>query len=156
MNQRSRIIYFGFIALLMLSELVTSNLWSLVGPLEKTAEMMGVTVAVERIRLIILIILDAVPGVGALLAIRGYRRAEASKAGLIGVYLTTFGMLAYGGYQFWSATFQIGNMQGFVKLVGVVYAVLGIVGWYVGADLRNGPPLPEKRILSADAPPVGR
>jgi hypothetical protein len=138
MTKRSRIIYFGFIAFLMLSEMITSNLWSLVGPLEKTAEIMGVSVAMERVRLIILIVLDAVPGVGALLAIRGYRRVEASRVGRMGVYLTTYGMLTYGCYQFWSATFQLGNMQGFVKLVGIVYALLGVVAWFVGRDLREG------------------
>ena len=46
----------------MLSEMITSNLWSLVGPLEETAELMGVGIAVERVRLVILILLDAVPG----------------------------------------------------------------------------------------------
>jgi len=138
MRNRNRIIYFGFIAFLMLSEMITSNIYSLIGPLDRTAEIMGVSIAVEQVRLVILIILDAVPGVGAVLAIYGYRRVDAIMAGRVGVYLTTFGMLAYGAYQFWSATFQLGNMQGFVKLVGTVYASLGIVAWYVGGDLRNG------------------
>jgi hypothetical protein len=144
MRNRNRIIYFGFIAFLMLSEMITSNIYSLIGPLEKTAEIMGVSVAVEQVRLVMLIILDVVPGVGAVLAIRGYRRADAIMAGRVGVYLTTFGMLAYGVYQLWSATFQLGNMQGFVKLVGTVYAFLGIVAWYVGGDLRKGLAWPEE------------
>jgi hypothetical protein len=138
MKKRTRIIFFGFIAFLMLSELITSNLYSLLGPLEATAEIMGVSVAVERLRLIILIVLDAVPGIGALLAIYGYRRMDAIRAGQFGVIMTTFGMLAYGGYQFLSATFQLGNMQGFVKLVGVVYALLGLAAWLIGSDLRKG------------------
>jgi hypothetical protein len=142
-KNRYQIIYFGFITFLMLSEMITSNLWSLVGPLEETAELMGVGIAVERVRLVILILLDAVPGVGAVLVIRGYRGVAADNTGRIGVYLTTFGMLAYGGYQFWSATYQLGNMQGFVKLVGIVYSVLGIVAWIVGSDLRNGRVTPE-------------
>jgi hypothetical protein len=144
MRNRNRIIYFGFIAFLMLSEMITSNIYSLIGPLEKTAEIMGVSVAVEQVRLVMLIILDVVPGVGAVLAIRGYRRVDAIMAGRVGVYLTTFGMLAYGVYQLWSATFQLGNMQGFVKLVGTVYAFLGIVAWYVGGDLRKGLAWPEE------------
>ena len=138
MNTRKRIIYFGFIAFLMLSEMITSNLYSLLGPLEETAKIMGVTVAVERLRLIILIILDAIPGFGALLAIYGYRRIDAVRAGRMGVIMTTYGMLAYGVYQFISATFQLGNMQGFVKGVGIVYALLGLVAWYLGGDLRAG------------------
>ena len=71
MKNRCQIIYFGFIAFLMLSEMITSHLWSLVGPLEETADLMGVGMAVERVRVAILILLDAVPGVGAVLAIRG-------------------------------------------------------------------------------------
>ena len=138
MQNRNRIIYFGFIAFLMLSEMITSNIYSLVGPLEKTAEIMGIGVAEERVRLLILIFLDAVPGIGAVLAIRGYRHPGARDSGRMGVYLTTFGMLAYGIYQFWSATYQLGNMQGFVKLVGIVYSGLGIVAWYVGSGLRSG------------------
>ncbi len=88
--------------------------------------------------MIILIALDAVPGIGAVLAIQGYRGSEAGGMGRIGVITTTFGMLAYGVYQFLSATFQLGNMQGFVKIGGVTYALLGIVAWFVGSDLRKG------------------
>jgi len=137
MKKRSRMIYFGFLAVLMLSELLASNLYSLLGPLESTAELMGVSVAVERIRLIILIILDAIPGLGAVLVIRGYRHVEAGPAARMGVIATTVGMLVYGGYQFWAATFQLGNMQSFVQLVGVVYALLGIGAWFVGGDMRK-------------------
>ena len=137
MKKRSRIIYFGFIAVLMLSEMVTSNVYSLLGPLEDTAEIMGVSVSVERIRLIILIALDAVPGIAAVIAITAYRSGDAAGVGRVAVILTTFGMLAYGGYQFWSATVQLGNMQNFVRLVGVVYSLFGIIAWFVGGDLRQ-------------------
>ncbi|MAF84217.1 MAG: hypothetical protein QGH93_12695 [Gammaproteobacteria bacterium] len=138
MKQRNRKIYFGFIAVLMLSEMITSNVYSLIGPLEDTAELMGVSVSVESIRLVILIILDVIPGVGAVLVLWAYRSADAVYVGRLGVILTTGGMLAYGIYQFWSATFQLGNMQNFVRLVGVVYASLGIIAWLVGRDLRQG------------------
>jgi hypothetical protein len=137
-KQRTRLIYFGFIAFLMLSEMITSNLFSLIGPLEETAEIMGVSVQTERLRLIILIVLDAIPGIGALLAVYSYRQTDAMRAGPVGVMMTTFGMLAYGVYQFGSATFQLGNMQGFVKLVGIVYALLGLAAWFIGSDLRKG------------------
>jgi hypothetical protein len=144
MRKRSRIIYFGFIAVLMLSEMVTSNVYSLLGPLEDTAELMGVSESVERIRLIILIVLDAIPGVAAVMAIVAYRSEDALGIGRVAVILTTFGMLAYGGYQFWSATFQLGNMQNFVRLVGVVYSLFGIIAWIVGSDLRRGLSSPDQ------------
>ena len=137
MKHRGQIIFFAFIAVLMLSEMIGSNLWSLIGPLEDTAKFMGVSVAEERVRLIILIILDAIPGVGALLAVQGYRLSGSRRAGRNGVIITTFGMLAYGSYQFTSAIFQLGDRQSFVMLVGVVYASLGVTAWFIGRDLRQ-------------------
>ena len=137
MKHRGRIIFFAFIAILMLSEMVGSNLWSLIGPLEDTAKFMGVSVAEERVRLIILIILDAIPGIGALLAVQGYRRSGSRRTGRNGVIITTVGMLAYGSYQFTSAIIQLGDRQSFVMLVGVVYASLGIAAWFIGRDLRQ-------------------
>jgi hypothetical protein len=53
------------------------------------------------------------------------------------VIITTFGMLAYGSYQFTSAIIQLGDRQSFVILVGVVYASLGIAAWFIGRDLRQ-------------------
>ena len=155
MKMRSRMIYFGFIAILMLSEMITSNIYSLMGPLEDTSELMGVSVSVERVRLIILIALDAIPGAGAVLAIWAYRNADSMGIGHISVILTAFGMLAYGCYQFWSATFQLGNMQNFVKLVGIVYASLGVIAWFVGGDLRQGLTSPSPS-MQADQPSSGR
>jgi hypothetical protein len=139
LKTRNRMIYFGFLAVLMLSEMLTSNIYSLLGPLEATAKMMGVSVAEERNRLIVLIFLDAVPGIGALLVIRAYRRGVATSAGRMAVMATTVGMIVYGVYQFWSATFQLGNMQHFVQWVGVVYSLLGAGAWFIGGDLRKGP-----------------
>jgi len=137
MKHRGRIIFFAFIAVLMLSEMIASNLWSLIGPLEDTAKFMGVSVAEERVRLIILIILDAIPGIGALFAVQGYRRSGSRRAGRNGVIITTFGMLAYGSYQFTSAIIQLGDRRNFVMVVGVVYASLGIAAWFIGRDLRQ-------------------
>lgn len=137
MKKRSRMLYFGFIAFLGLSENI-GNLYSLIGPLEDTADLMGINVVAERIRLVILIFLDAIFAIGAMLSIWSYRSSEAAGAGRIGVVITTIGMLAYGGYQFWAATFQLGFMPNFHKIVGVVYAMLGIIAWFVGGDLRKG------------------
>ena len=93
MKKRSRMFYFGFIAFLGLSENI-GNLYSLFGPLEDTADLMGVYVAAERIRLVILIFLDAIFAIGAVLSIWRYRSCEAARAGRIGVVITTVGMLA--------------------------------------------------------------
>ena len=150
MRKRSRIIYFGFIAFLVLSENI-GNLYSLIGPLKNTADLMGVSVAAERIRLVILIFLDTIPAIGAVLSIWGYRSGEAARAGRIGVVITTVGMLAYGGYQFWAATFQLGFMPNFHKLVGVVYATLGIIAWFIGGDLRKRLSSPNQS-MQADQP----
>jgi len=155
MKKRSRMIYFIFIAVLMLSEMITANIYSLLGPLEETAEFMGVGVEAERVRLVILIILDAIPGMGAVLAIWGYRSSEAAQIGRIGVIVTTVGMLAYGSYQFWAATFLLGFMPNLHKLIGFVYVMLGIVAWFVGVDLRQGLSSPNQS-MQADRPSAGR
>jgi len=143
MKRRYRVIYFGFIAFIMLSEMITSNVYSLFGPLEETAELMGVTVGLERIRLIILIVLDAIPGIGAVLAIRAYANPGTLSTGRIGVFATTIGMIVYGAYQVFAATFQLGNMRMLVTIVGITYPLLGIGAWFVGADLRRGNLLPD-------------
>jgi hypothetical protein len=153
MKKRSRIIYFGFIAFLVSSENI-GNFYSLIGPLKNTADLMGVSVVGERIRLVILIFLDAIPAIGAVLSIWGYRNSEAARAGRIGVVITTVGMLAYGGYQFWAATFQLGFMPNFHKLVGVMYATLGIIAWFVGGDLRKGLSSPNQS-MQVDQPTAG-
>jgi hypothetical protein len=143
MKIRSQIIYFAFIAVLVLSENI-GNIISLIGPLEETARKMGLSLQEERIRIVILIVLDAIPALGAVLAIWGYRRAEAALIGRIGVFVTTAGMLAYGVYQFWSATFQLEFMPNVHKLIGIVYAMFGIAAWFVGSDLRKGRSSPKQ------------
>lgn len=136
MKTRYRIIYFGFIAFIMLSEMITANLYSLLGPLEETAELMGVSVEAERVRLLILIGLDSVPGFGALLTVAAYLRPEARRFGRIGVFATTFGMVIYGIYQLLAATFQIEHLRLLVTTVGITYPLLGAGAWFVGSDLR--------------------
>lgn len=139
MQIRTRKIYFGLIAVIMLSELFTSNLYSLFGNLENTAEIMGVTVLEERIRLYILIVLDIVAGGGAALALMSYWRPSAAGIGRIGVYMAAIGMVVYGCYQFWAGTFQLGSesMQNLTRTVGIIYPMLGIGAWFVGRDLRE-------------------
>ncbi|MEM7347435.1 MAG: hypothetical protein AAF485_24615 [Chloroflexota bacterium] len=124
-----RIIFFAVIALLLLSELVFSNIGSF-GNIEAVAEQLGLTVAAERVRLYILILFDAIGGVGALLALWGLFRSEAASTLRLGVLLTTIGLVGYGVYQFFSALFQLGDAFRIpIMIVGVVYAGLGIVTW---------------------------
>jgi hypothetical protein len=136
MKKRSRIIFFSFIAFLVITENI-GNVYSLMGGLEKTAELMGVSVQDERTRILILIFLDAVPAIGALLALWAYKNTARIQTGRIGVALTTNGLLAYGAYQFWAATYQLGFMPTMHKFIGIFYGLLGIAAWYAGNDLRE-------------------
>ncbi len=133
-----RIAFFAVIALLMLSELFLSNIGTWLNNLEEIAQQFGITPAAERTRLLILIALDAVAGIGALLATWGYLRQAATSLGRIGVILTTAGLILYGLYQFLSAWFQFtGTMSTAIMSVGVVYVLIGILAWFAGRDLRR-------------------
>jgi len=136
MRKRRRILYFSIIAFLVTTENI-GNIYSLMGGLEKTAELMGVSVQDERTRILILIVLDAIAAIGALLAIWAYRKSSRIRAGQIGVAITTNGLLAYGCYQFWAATYQLSFMPTMHKFIGLFYTALGIATWYVGSDLRE-------------------
>ena len=136
MQKRWRILYFSFIALLMTSENI-GNVYTLLAGLEKTAELMGLSVQDERTRILILIVLDAIPTIGALLALWAYKNPAKIKLGRIGVGLTINGLLAYGCYQFWAATTMLEFMPTMHKLIGIFYGLLGIVAWYAGSDLRE-------------------
>ncbi len=130
-------IFFALIAILMLAELFFSNLGSLMGNLEKTASSLGLSVGAEQARLWILILLDAVGGIGAALAVWAVFKPE-SRLGSIGVLLTTLGLLGYGLYQLYAALFQLApNRKGPIMGVGITYAVLGVVAWYLGKPLRE-------------------
>ena len=48
MKKGSRMIYFGFTAVLMLSEMITSNLYSLLGPLEIVAKSASLSILIRR------------------------------------------------------------------------------------------------------------
>ncbi|MEM7119074.1 MAG: hypothetical protein AAF614_42040 [Chloroflexota bacterium] len=128
-NRILRIIFFAIIALLLLSELVFSNIGSL-GNVEEVAQQLGLTVPAERIRLYILILFDAIGGIGAILALIALSRTEALAPRRTGVLLTTIGLIGYGIYQFFSALLQLsGDFRIPVMSVGVVYTLLGVVAW---------------------------
>jgi len=124
-----RFVFFGIIALLLLSELFFSNIGSL-GNIEEVAQQVGLTVAAERTRLYMLIFFDAVGGLGALWALVTLWRNESLPAGHASVWVTAVGLVGYGLYQFGSAIFQLGaDFRVPVMIVGVVYAGLGIAAW---------------------------
>ncbi len=127
-----RMLFFLFIAFLMLSELWLSNWGSLTTNLEGTAALLGLSVAAERTRLYILIVLDAVGGGGALLATIGFL-VNQPRLQTIGIWLTTVGLVLYGGYQVTSALRQLAPpLTGTIALIGVIYIAVGIVAYIVG------------------------
>jgi hypothetical protein len=128
-----RIIFFGILALLLLAELFFSNLGSL-GRLETVAAQLGLTPQAERSRLFILIVLDAVGGVGALLCVAAlFGNRSLAKVGLP---LTVFGFVAYGLYQIVSALTQLAAQWRMpITIVGLIYIVIGLAAWWVGRGL---------------------
>ncbi|MEM7336404.1 MAG: hypothetical protein AAF490_30270 [Chloroflexota bacterium] len=128
-NRILRIIFFVIIALLLLSELVFSNIGSF-GNIDEVAQQLGLTVPAERVRLYILILFDGIGGIGAILALIALFRTEELAPRQLGVNLTIVGLVGYGVYQFLSAIFQLGDdFRVPIMIVGVVYAGLGFFTW---------------------------
>ncbi|HJP04005.1 MAG: hypothetical protein QF789_09730 [Gammaproteobacteria bacterium] len=141
MKDLLRELYFGFIAILMLSELVAGNLYSLLFAIERPAELMAVSIEVAYRHMSTLAVLDAIVGVGAGMVIWSIRYKEMVRFGRNGVFMTTLGMLVYGGYQFWHATYQLGATQPIIKVVGTTYAALGVGAWFVAGEIKWAKPL---------------
>ncbi len=128
-----RIIFFAVLTLLLLSELFFSNVGSL-GRLEAVATQLGLSPQAERTRLFILIILDAVGGLGAVLTVLALlgNRSLAK----LGVPLTVLGFTAYGLYQLFSAFILLAPQWRMpISIVGGVYIAIGLLAWYVGRGL---------------------
>ncbi len=127
-----RIVLFAVLALLALSELLLSNLGTLFGDLAGAAQMMGLSLDAERARLFVLIALDAVAGVGALMALYGIVAGNAA-VGRPGVGLCAFGFAAYGLYQLVAAQTQLAaGLRLPITIVGLVYIGLGALAWFGG------------------------
>lgn len=127
-----RVIFFAVIAILMLAELWFSNLGSLTNNLEGTAALMGLSVDAERTRLLILIALDAVAGIGAVVALLGcfMDRSALRRAGAM---VAALGLVSYGLYQLGSALWQLPpELRPTIAMIGVVYVGIGAVTWIVG------------------------
>jgi hypothetical protein len=121
------------------SELAFSNLFTLLTSVESTAADFGLTPGAERIRLGILIVLDAVAGGGAVTALVGYRRSDTDLF-TRGLYLTLAGFVCYGVYQVASAQLQLAATYSTpVSVAGVTYAAFGVAAFAFGRQfVENG------------------
>ncbi len=132
MNRKSlAILVYGVLALLLLSELWFSNIGAF-ATLAETAELWGLSVPASRIRLYILIVLDVVGGGGAIIAIVGLllRNVDLTKRGMS---ISFAGTLLYGGYQIFSAFFQLAPMWlGAIIIVGIIYSLFGLLARFLG------------------------
>jgi hypothetical protein len=135
-----RIIFFGLIAITLFSEMIFSNIGTLNGDTAGTAQMLGLSVEAERQRLLILIMLDAVGGIGAVIAIIG---AVTGRLNLLraGGAMCAIGLMAYGLYQLFAAFVQLGpELRAPIIMVGVLYMLIGIMAWLLGrAGVRVQP-----------------
>lgn len=135
-----RLIFFGLIAITLFSEMLFSNLGTLNGDIAGTAQMLGLSVDAERQRLLILIMLDAVAGVGAVIAIVG---AVTGRLNLMrsGGTLCAIGLVAYGLYQLIAALTQLGpDLRMPVMLAGGLYMLIGVMAWLISrAGVRPQP-----------------
>ncbi len=132
------LIFFGLLALIALSELFFSNLGTLNGDIASVANMLGLTVPQERTRLLILIALDAIAGIGAVLAIMGTLRLGSANLFHYGAVLCALGFCAYGIYQLFAALTQLSDgVRVPVAIVGVIYAAIGAIVWFVGRRAAN-------------------
>lgn len=128
-----RLVFFAVLALLMLAELFFSNLGSL-GNLEAVAAQLGLTPEAERSRLIILIVLDAIGGVGALLCVAAL--LGNSSLASVGLPLTVFGFVSYGVYQVISALTQLAPQWRVpITIIGLVYVLIGLAAWWLGRKM---------------------
>lgn len=125
------LVLFVLLALIAFSELIFSNLGTLNGDIAGVAQMLGLTLQQERTRLLILIALDAIAGVGAVLAVVGLLMRDRLIA--YGASLCAMGFFAYGVYQIFAALTQLGaNVRVPVAVAGAMYLLLGVAAWLVG------------------------
>lgn len=128
------LILFVLLALIAFGELAFS-LGTLNGD-PASAAMLGLTPAQERARLLILTALDAIAGVGALLAIVGL--LTRSQLAAYGASLCAIGLLACGLYQVFVALTQLGDaVRMSITIAGALYALLGVAAWFTGRRVAS-------------------
>lgn len=127
---------YAAIAVLMLAELLLSNLGTLIGNLEATAAMLGLTPEQEQVRLIILMLCNMGASDGALLALASLFFPSLARYRRIAAWLTTGSIVAYALYQIGAAQFQLGEQWRLpITIVGVVYLLLAAYSWWIGQRL---------------------
>lgn len=156
MKDLLRELYFGLIAVLMISEFFASNLYTITFDIESVAELMRVSIPVSYRHMSTLAVLDLVAGTGAVMVLWRVRHAEAVRLGRNGVILATLGLLAYGGYQLWHTTNQLNAHQDTITIVGTAYALLGVGAWFVAGDFKSVTNSTQHGAHRTKQPPVTR
>jgi hypothetical protein len=133
---RGRIIFFGILALLAGSEMIFSNIGTLIGNIDATAAMLGVSVAAEQTRLLILIAFNLVVLIGSVWVCVALLRPATPINAQLGVRLASGGMIGYALYQVWSALFLLApQWQMPILIVGAVYGLIGATAWWLGRPI---------------------
>ncbi len=132
MNRKSlAILLYVLLGALLFSELWFSNIGSF-GNVEALANDFGITPAAERIRLYILIVFDAIGGLGALIALAGL---AVNAIGLTkqGIRISFFGTAGYGVYQILAALFQLApQWRMTISIAGLIYIGFALLTRLVG------------------------
>lgn len=138
-----KLLFYGFIALLFLSELGLSSLGGLQGDVALSAANNGIAAHTLRLYLIGLGILDALGGIGAGIAIAAIVRPGPKVPGRLGAILTTAALILYAAYQVGFGQLATGlRASELYIMIGIVYLVFAMISWPVGGSLRNPNPEP--------------
>ncbi len=151
-----KLIFYGFIALLFLSELGLSSFGGLQSDLAASAASNGIEVQTLRLYLIGLGIIDVLGGIGTGLAIAALIRPGPNVPGRLGALLTTAALVLYAAYQVAFEQFAVGLVANELYImIAVLYLVLALISWPVGGSLRNPEPSTKKEEPSRSPSPGG-
>jgi hypothetical protein len=129
--------FYGFIAISMLIELLGGDLYCMLFAIDRVAELLDIGVSLAYQHLLILAIWNTLSCVGAAMVFYGLYFHEKMYFRRVGNLLTVVGLLSYGSYQFWFATNHLGEVGFYVKGAAIVYILFGIVAWYLSKGLSG-------------------
>ncbi|MCC7448572.1 MAG: hypothetical protein IT324_14225 [Anaerolineae bacterium] len=137
-NPRLIVLLLAILAVLPFTELVFSNIGTLwdEGSRVRIAGEFGITDQEEIARLAILGILDAVASAGGILLLVSALRPDRVNLIPVGQWLVLGGYGVYGLYQIVSALTVLAPVYRGVIGAGVVYILLGMLGYYLGSRLK--------------------